>query len=243
MKEMIKQIVYKSLDMVLKRMILRALPPGTRRKRKDGLYEKQSDGTWLRVKEKPEKKKEEEKDYSTKEEMEMAGNKVATELNINPDNIYIHSSTIDGITELFEKGQENYLSASTFDGSTKFIEKGSETIYFILESTDIRFHEWGDVGWEGGDPRKTSYDEAGLDDWNVKGLVIPPYLKDDKKTIGRALIAKQVILENSNYEIDLKLIGANPKLLSEVDNEIYEFGVENEDLEIDEYYEKLRDMY
>lgn len=56
---MIYRIIYKSLKIILNRMIFRALPPGTRRQRKDGLYEKQSDGKWLKVIEKkPEEKKE-----------------------------------------------------------------------------------------------------------------------------------------------------------------------------------------
>lgn len=51
-------ILYKTVGIILNRMILRALPPGTRRQRKDGLYEKQPDGKWLKVTEKPEKKEE-----------------------------------------------------------------------------------------------------------------------------------------------------------------------------------------
>lgn len=239
---MIASIISKALTLMLNRMIIRALPPGTRRQRKDGLYEKQSNGKWLKITEKPKEKQEEQK-QSTQKEMSELKNDITTKLNINPNNLYVHSTTIDGITDLYEKNKSEYLSASTLDGSTKFLEKGNETIYFALESEDVRFHEWGDVGWEGGAPRKTSYDEAGLDDWDVKGLIIPPYLKNNEKAIGRALIAKQIIQEKSNYEIDIEIVGADEKLMSKIDNDIYEFGVKNEDLEIDEYYEKLMNKY
>ena len=49
--------------------ICKALPPGTKRQRKDGLYEKQSDGTWKKVTEKKEKQedKPEKNDDNSKE--------------------------------------------------------------------------------------------------------------------------------------------------------------------------------
>ena len=54
-----KEFIYKSLTFLFQYFIYKAkvLPPGTRRQRKDGLYEKQSDGTWKKVIEEKSNKK------------------------------------------------------------------------------------------------------------------------------------------------------------------------------------------
>lgn len=59
-------IIVKCLNVVLKNIIDRALPPGTRRKRKDGLYEKQPNGKWLKIKEKKVEGKKEKLSYAKK---------------------------------------------------------------------------------------------------------------------------------------------------------------------------------
>lgn len=57
MNRMTKAFVYKSLTFLFQYYVYKiSLPVGTRRKRRDGIYVKQPDGTWLREKKKKEKK-------------------------------------------------------------------------------------------------------------------------------------------------------------------------------------------
>ena len=64
-----KEFIYKSLTFLFQYFIYKAkaLPPGTRRQRKDGLYEKQSDGKWIKVKDDKEKKKPDKENLSEKQ--------------------------------------------------------------------------------------------------------------------------------------------------------------------------------
>jgi hypothetical protein len=50
----IKNLIAKSLWCIID--LYKALPPGTKRQRKGGIYEKQSNGKWVKVKEKKEEK-------------------------------------------------------------------------------------------------------------------------------------------------------------------------------------------
>ena len=153
--------------------------------------------------------------------------KISEELNISKNNIYIHSTLNSGIEDLFlNKRTDDYLSASTLKGSTKFIEKYGEegkTIFAILDTPKekVDFHEYGDVGWKGGGPKRTSYDEAGLKDWELKGWLIPDYYKNNEKIIANALLANYKYFKLSDGE-ELPIIGANPELLNKIEEDIQE---------------------
>ena len=54
-----KEFIYKSLTFLLQYYVYKAgLPVGTRRQRKDGIYVKQPDGSWIKETEKKEQKSE-----------------------------------------------------------------------------------------------------------------------------------------------------------------------------------------
>lgn len=55
--------------MNLHRVLHKALPPGTKRQRKDGVYQKQSNGKWMKIREKGTDDKKDEKKVSSTEEL------------------------------------------------------------------------------------------------------------------------------------------------------------------------------
>ena len=82
----------------IQRMLFKAFPPGTRRKRKDGIYEKQPNGKWLKITEgKKEEKKEEKK-------INIAG----TQINIKEINSLkqLNESTIDNFSNMIVNNKE-----------------------------------------------------------------------------------------------------------------------------------------
>jgi hypothetical protein len=139
---------------------------------------------------------------------------------------FVHSTTPDGLLELLARENDamddgTYLSVSTAEGSTKYIEKGSQTVYVRLEADeeDVLFSEWGDVGWHGGTPQKTTYDETGLTKYHVLGLFVPGYLKDDLNTTGRTLVA-EIYAQDESPECNLKIEIKNDDLREQAENMI-----------------------
>ena len=135
---------------------------------------------------------------------------------------------------------------SSFQGSFKFIEKGLKTIYIILRAKeeDIDFKEWGDVGWKGGSPRKTSYDEIGLTDWDAVCLYIPSYLKNDEDLIKRTILAQQQSEYLDNF---LEIEGVSQDKIKKSELEIEEIGssynFENNETGFYEYLETMENLF
>jgi hypothetical protein len=200
----------------------------------DGSQHKKTSEGWVAVtrgkgKEKIEKDKKKFMDSSDQKELKS---KISEGLNISPENIYIHSTTFDGLKDLWEwqnGSAGEYLSTSSIDGSTKFLEKLGNNVFTILEAPkeDVDFHEWGDVGWKGGTPKKTSYDEAGLKKWNFKGLLIPPYYKNNEKEIMKALLAADLLSDETDYEFVPKIIGVDKGQLHEANKKLDKLYEEN----------------
>jgi hypothetical protein len=239
---------------LLSYIIHKALPVGTRRKRKDGIYEKQPNGKWLKI---TEGKKEEDKrqtkeveplnnpdeagytnrpsNFESKEMGELSKN-ISETLDIPEENIYIHSTLSEGMSSLLQGNTEEYLSTSTLNGSTEFINKFSEeegTSFFILNSQpdNLDFYAYGDVGSKGMSPKKTSYDEAGLTSWDVAGIAVPPNFKNNRNAIATAVITQEIIWKLTKGEKNLSIFGADSSLLNEVEEEIEEFWEENEHMD------------
>lgn len=64
---MTRNVIYKTLNILFQYFVQKAgLPPGTRRQRKDGIYVKQPDGTWLKETGQKQEKPEEQISYEEK---------------------------------------------------------------------------------------------------------------------------------------------------------------------------------
>ncbi len=140
-------ILYKTVEIVVNRMVLRALPPGTRRKRKDGLYEKQSNGKWIKVKEKKPEKKEiihnipDNVNPKTKKQVIEAYDKIKNDYTDLINDVKINMN-IKGITggEYNSTKKEieisNYLSA-------KNPEVFNDKTSLVANAYDLVIHELG----------------------------------------------------------------------------------------------------
>lgn len=249
----------------------RALPPGTKRQRKGGIYVKQSDGTWAKVTDKKDKQEIKKPEVTPINNPDVQGygsrpstfeseaakklsSKISESLGIEENNIYIHSSNIDGLQELIDgensgdtlEDEGKYLSTSTLNGSVKFIDKtGTDTLYMILDAKprDLDFYSYGDVGEKGMSPTKTTYDEAGLTSWKISGAVIPPGMEKNEKVIGSALLARDIMWGEHGME-DFEIIGADPEIESKVETYIEDFWEKNEDdMDKWEIREALRERF
>jgi hypothetical protein len=165
-------------------------------------------------------------------------------INLKDKNIFIHSTTFEGFQDLLQGNIKDYLSVSSFQGSKKFIEKGYETIYIILyaEDKDIDFRAWGDVGWKGGTPKKTSYDEIGILDWDIKGFYIPDYLKSNKNLIYRTLLTRDYYYED--YE-QPPIISSNYSLVNKIEVDLQNefWTLEDKGYEFNKIYKVLLKKY
>lgn len=157
---------------------------------------------------------------------------------------YVHSTTPEGLIELLNRQdhpmhQEEYLSVSSV-GCSKYIEKGYETVYVLVEcpDEDVRFSAIGDVGWEGGDPRNTTYDEIGLNSYDVKKIIVPKYYRDNKKATGMAIVAQMILRDEMDIDIPIE---CDPKVRETVHQELEEMW--DDDEEIETYYEKIITAY
>ena len=168
--------------------------------------------------------------------------------NIRIDDIYIHSTTIEGLYDLFSGNKKDYLSVSTLENSTVFIDKDFDrTLYVILEAKekDVDFKSWGDVGWKGGSPSKTTYDEVGLKNWKIKGFLIPSYKSSNLKAHITSVIANNWVVSELNNGIELPIITNNSALLSKAEDMIQSawdktFGSrEPDDYAMIKFYKKL----
>ncbi len=109
---------------------------------------------------------------------------------------FVHSTTPDGLSELLQgqrKQDGSTLSTSSY-GCEKYINKGGCTIFVEIEcdSEDISSEDWGDIGWAGGTPRKTTYDEIRVTNYKVTKLLVPPYLKESLYATGMAAVGQMV---------------------------------------------------
>lgn len=127
-------IICKAMTLILDRMIVRALPPGTRRERKDGLYEKQPSGKWLKVKDKPGKK--EKKKVEGKQQIKNFENKweskgVKTDIYFNEKRNQIELSTV-----IVPKESRGEGLGSKFMDELSAIADTNNSIITLTPSTD-----------------------------------------------------------------------------------------------------------
>ena len=114
--------------------ICKALPPGTKRQHKDGLYEKQSDGTWKKVTEgKPREKKEDKNTKNIVKQFEQKWERqgVKTDIYYDSKNNRIELSAI-----VIDKKQRGKGIGTIFMNEMIAMADSNKSVITLTPSTD-----------------------------------------------------------------------------------------------------------